>query len=62
MRLPWWPSGKETTSQCRRQSLIPDLGDPNTCQVGQLSPSTTTTEPALESLGTATPEPMHQDC
>ena len=24
--LPWWISGKESTCQCRRHSLVPGLG------------------------------------
>ena len=47
--IPWWLSGKESACQCRTQGFdaqsrkIPHAAE-------QLSPRTTTTEPALESV------------
>ena len=53
--LPWWFSGKESTCQCRRHGFDSWPGKiPHT--VKQLSPCPTTTEPVLQSRGTAAAE------
>ena len=50
--LPWWLSGKESTCQCRRHGSDPwSRKIPHATE--QLSPQATTTEPVLQSLGTA---------
>ena len=50
--LPWWHSGQESACQCRGHGFDPSSGEiPHT--TGQLSPSTTTTEPTLQSLCSA---------
>ena len=50
--LPWWLSGKEFTCQCRRHGSDPwSRKIPHATE--QLSPCATTTEPVLQSLGTA---------
>ena len=44
--LPWWSSGIEPACQCRGHGFDPLSGEiPHA--TGQLSPSTTTTEPTL---------------
>ena len=54
--LPSWLSGEESTCQCREHRFSPwSRGIPHA--VGQLSLCTTTTEPVLQSLGSATTEP-----
>ena len=55
--LPWWLGGKESACQCRGHEF--DLWSrkiPHAAE--QLSPSTITTEPVLQSSRTATTEPM----
>ena len=56
-RLPWWLSGKESTYQCRRHGF--DLWSRKSpYAMVQRSPSTTTVEPVLWSLGATATEPM----
>ena len=53
--FPWWLSGKESTSQCRRYGFDPWSGKiPHV--VEQPSFYAATTEPVLWSLGAATTE------
>ena len=53
---PWWLSGKESACQCRRQRFDPRSGNiPRAAE--QLNPRATTTEPKLQSVGTAAAEP-----
>ena len=53
--FPWWPSGEESACQCRRHRF--DACSGKTPQATeQLSPCTTTAEPALQSPGVATAE------
>ena len=54
--LPWWLSGKESGYHCRRHGFNPWSGKISHASEA-LSPSTTTIEPALQSLGAATMEP-----
>ena len=44
--LSWWPSGKESTCQCRRRESDPSSGK-IPCVSEQLSPRVTTSEPVL---------------
>ena len=49
MGLPWWLSGSESDHQCRRQRFDP-WSWKIPCAVEQLSPCSTTTEPALKPM------------
>ena len=55
--LPWWLSGKETSCHCRSYRFNPWSGTIPHAE-RPLSLCTTTVEPALQSPGTATTEPM----
>ena len=53
--VPWWLSGKESTSQCRRQGFNPQSRKiPQATE--QLSLYTTAAEPVLWSLGAGATE------
>jgi len=55
--LPWWLSGQESASQCRRHQFHPRSGKiPRAAE--QLSPGAMTTESALWSPGAEIAEPM----
>ena len=59
MGLPWWLSVKESACQHRGHGFNPWPGKiPHAAE--QLSPSTTSTEPVLESPGATTVETMHR--
>ena len=47
-RLPWWSNGYESTCQCRGHGFNPWSGKISNA-MGQLSPCTTTAEPAPQS-------------
>ena len=55
--LPWWLSGEESASQCRRHGFSPWSGKiPHAME--RLSPRITTTMPVLWSPGATTAEPV----
>ena len=56
--LPWWLSGKESTSQCRKLRFDPwSRRIPHALE--KLNPCSTTIEPVLQSTGAAAIAPMH---
>ena len=58
--LPWWLSGKKFACQCRRHRFYPWSGKvPHATE--QLSPRTTSVQPACWSPGAATAEPTCLD-